>query len=284
MPLMSVVILPCCLNVNLLFLSFTWVQWCYCCAGELRFGPNHILSTTGVQQSDPLGPLLFFLVLSDYLSSCSSTDGLLFQLWYLGDGALFGSRPELATFLDSLQYHGPGFGLCPNLSKCEVFRPSGNQGFSSSEFPSTVRQVILSDSSGSVFLGSPVWGPRGVFTALVDSVIERVPILQGRLWDLDNPQVELYLLHSCFGVCKLNHLLHTVSPDSILSQLWLFNSNLCHSLSCICNSCISDQAWLQATLPLSLGDLGLHESSCVLPAAFLGSYVGSQLSRKKNVH
>ena len=38
---------------------FAWVQWCYCCAGELHFGPHRILSTTGVQQGDPLDPLLF---------------------------------------------------------------------------------------------------------------------------------------------------------------------------------------------------------------------------------
>ena len=112
----------------------------------LRFGPHHILSTTGVQHGDPLGPLLFSLVLSDYLSSCPSPDGLLHQLW---DGTLIGSRPALATFLDSLQHHGPGFSLCPNLFKCEVFWPSGNQSFS--EFLSSVRRVILSDSSGPVF-------------------------------------------------------------------------------------------------------------------------------------
>ena len=38
---------------------YAWVKWCYCCSGELRFGPHRILSTTGVQQGDPLGPLLF---------------------------------------------------------------------------------------------------------------------------------------------------------------------------------------------------------------------------------
>ena len=38
---------------------FAWVQWCYCCAGELYFGPHHTLSTAGVQQGDSLGPLLF---------------------------------------------------------------------------------------------------------------------------------------------------------------------------------------------------------------------------------
>ena len=45
---------------------FAWVQWCYCCAGELYFRPHYILFTTSVQQDDPLGPLLFSLVLLDF--------------------------------------------------------------------------------------------------------------------------------------------------------------------------------------------------------------------------
>ena len=41
---------------------FSWVQWLYHTAGELRFGNVRNLSTAGVQQSDPLvGPLLFSL-------------------------------------------------------------------------------------------------------------------------------------------------------------------------------------------------------------------------------
>ena len=40
---------------------FAWVQWTYHTAGELRFGDSHIRSTAGVQQGDPLGPLLLFL-------------------------------------------------------------------------------------------------------------------------------------------------------------------------------------------------------------------------------
>ena len=102
-----------------------------------------------------MGPLLFSLALFDYLSTYSPPDGLLYQLWYLDDGALVGSRTALAPFLDALQQHGGVFGLCPNLSKCKVFWPSGDQCFS--EFSSSVKRVILSDSSGPVFLGSPVW-------------------------------------------------------------------------------------------------------------------------------
>ena len=48
---------------------FSWVQWSYCYIGELRFGPHRIASSTGIQQGDPLGPLLFSLVLIDFLSS-----------------------------------------------------------------------------------------------------------------------------------------------------------------------------------------------------------------------
>ena len=38
---------------------FSWVQWCWCFAGELHFEPHHNLSMTSVQQGDPLGSLLF---------------------------------------------------------------------------------------------------------------------------------------------------------------------------------------------------------------------------------
>jgi len=37
-----------------------WVKWCYCQLDELRFGSRRILASSGVQQGDPYGPLLFF--------------------------------------------------------------------------------------------------------------------------------------------------------------------------------------------------------------------------------
>lgn len=42
---------------------YNWVQWCYCAEAELRFGINQLVATTGVQQGDPLGPLLLSLTL-----------------------------------------------------------------------------------------------------------------------------------------------------------------------------------------------------------------------------
>ena len=36
------------------------VKWCYSQPAELRFGSRRIMASSGVQQGDPLGPLLFF--------------------------------------------------------------------------------------------------------------------------------------------------------------------------------------------------------------------------------
>ena len=97
-----------------------------------------------------------------------SPDGLLYQLWYLDDGALISSHSALATFLDDLHCYGQGFGLCPNFCKCGVFWPSGQQDFS--ELPTSVWRVVLSHSSGAVFLGSPVWCPTSFFASFISSV------------------------------------------------------------------------------------------------------------------
>ena len=40
--------------------------------------------------------------------------------------------------------------------------------------------------------------------------MDRVSVMQACLKDLEDPQVELLLLRSCLGVCKLNHLLRTI--------------------------------------------------------------------------
>lgn len=46
-----------------------WVFWCYNQPTELRFGHRRILTSTGVQQGDSLGPLLFLSVLLQFLGS-----------------------------------------------------------------------------------------------------------------------------------------------------------------------------------------------------------------------
>ena len=104
----------------------SWVRWCYSHPAELRFGSWHILASSGVQQGDPLGPLLFSLVLMQFIDHVKLHNLVAFHLWYLDDGTFIGSRSSLlhlSKVLNIFTSHGPQFGLHLNLSKCELFWP-----------------------------------------------------------------------------------------------------------------------------------------------------------------
>ena len=103
-----------------------WVKWCYSQPAELRFGSSRIMASSGVQQGDPLGPLLFSLVLLQFIDFVKLHDLVKLHLWYLDDGTFIGSKSSLLKLLDSFSIHGPRFGLHLNLSKCELFWPSGD--------------------------------------------------------------------------------------------------------------------------------------------------------------
>ena len=83
--------------------------------------------------------------------------------------------------------------------------------------------------------------------------------------------MELHLLRSCLGSCKLNSLLRTVPPSLGSDQFVRFDKGLRRSLGAITHSSISDFAWHQATLSLQVGGLVLKEAVPTSSAAFLGS-------------
>ena len=107
-----------------------WVHWCYDRPSQLRFGKSIISSEVGVQQGDPLGPLLFSLALHVLLRrmarethSDSSALGLLAA--YLDDGVLAGPADVVARAVQVLCEHGPRMGLHLNPAKCELVLIAG---------------------------------------------------------------------------------------------------------------------------------------------------------------
>jgi len=125
-----------------------WIMWCYSQPAELRFGSRPILASTGAQQGNPLGPLLFSLVLLQFIDFVKLHELFKLHLWYLDDGTFIGSKSSLLKLLDSFSVHGPQFGLHLNLSKCELFWPTGD---SFPEFPTNINRA----SEGLELLGSP---------------------------------------------------------------------------------------------------------------------------------
>ena len=86
-----------------------------------------INSETGVQWGDPLGPLLFCLVLQKVVSAISADDRyaeLLFHARYMDDGVVAGPSCAINGVLSIIQDQGPTLGLFLNMGKCELFSPN----------------------------------------------------------------------------------------------------------------------------------------------------------------
>src|SRR4051812_23058983 len=73
-----------------------------------------IVSSAGVQQGDPLGPLYFCFALNEIASL-----GPVYQKWYMDDGGIVASVPVLLKVWALLREKGPALGLHLNPNKCE---------------------------------------------------------------------------------------------------------------------------------------------------------------------
>ena len=184
----------------------------------------------------------------------------------MDDRTFIGSRFALLSLLSCFAHSGPSFGLHINLSKCELYWPSGDCSFPG--FPHTIKRIDPV-SSGLELLGSPVWGPPQFFDSFLSTKLDKTSSIQEKLAELGDPLVELYLLRSCFSVCKISHF--TLCVFSLGCFPSLFDSNLCNCLSRIMCCSISDSAWFQATLPFCMGGLGLHGLQRSSHPYFLGS-------------
>ena len=190
-----------------------WVAWCY---GQhpLLWSPlGTIKSEAGLQQGDPLGPLLFCLVLQLTQSVLS---------FFLIPGTSI-----IVLLLDQTkQFHRPSvlskimvhlLGLDMNLSKCELFSHGDLTAFPS--------QMKRSNAPNIEILGAPVGDPIfcAKFIAEKRASASKFLALLKDVGSFDS-QVALLLLRQCGGFCKLVHIARYTPPSLASEGLHYFDN------------------------------------------------------------
>ncbi|GJR17908.1 putative reverse transcriptase domain-containing protein [Tanacetum coccineum] len=97
-----------------------WVEFYYSNPARLYYGEHILRSCQGVQQGDPLGPLLFSLVLHPLICKIRDSFSLSLHAWYLDDGTIVGDTMVVGMVLELIMEDGSGFGLHLNVDKTEL--------------------------------------------------------------------------------------------------------------------------------------------------------------------
>ena len=250
---------------------YPWVKFIYAQPARLYVGNDCIGATTGVQQGDPLGPLLFALALHPLVLQVQENCKLPFHAWYLDDGTIMGDTTEVAKALDIIRSEGPSLGLKLNIKKTEVFWPSCNGAkFKEGLFPCEIGRP----EKGVKLLGGAVSRDVGFISELAVRRALGAVDLMGRLPCLRDPQSELLLLRSCMGVAKLLFGLRTCQPSMMEEAISRFDNGLREAIEgiVVCGGpFFGDFQWRMASLPMRLGGLGLLSARDVAVYAFVAS-------------
>ena len=244
-----------------------WVEYSYGCQPPLHFGTGTILSCMGVHQGDPLGSLLFALALQPLLKLIKdSVPDLVLNVWYLDDGNIIGTPDQLKRVIDILVKEGPPCGLHLRPEKSSVWC-----GDPSKPADPLSKGVPSADPLGIELLGAPVGTPSFASDIIMERISSIREIVLSKLPLLEDSQAEFMLLRACYALPKFAYCLRTSNPSHHQDDFAEFDGVQRDALGVILASPIKDTSWLQATLPVSLGVLGLRSALRHSHASWLSS-------------
>ena len=260
--------------------------WAYEQTAKLHVSRSgvHIDSDEGTQQGDPLGPLLFALVLDVIVREIDSNCNLALNLWYLDDGNLVGSPEQVHKALDIIARVGPDYGIFLNLDKCHFYtRHTRLLERVIPHFPNTLKPEnfhSLEEEQGFEVLGSPIGGVHFCETFFESQVIDKLEAAAQAISELDDPHIATYLLRNCVSFCRAVYLMRTVPPSHIEKGTKRFDDIVIRTQCDLLGLSGPKDTVLQMTLSTKLGGLGLRSAWLHRQAAYVTSVASSAMLDK----
>ena len=261
-----------------------YVEWCYRASAYIFTMDGEFLcwSKSGVQQGDPLGPLLFSLVLQLLVDQLKLRfPDLDLNAWYLDDGTIVGTKQTLLLLLPILVEEGAKLGLHLNREKTIVWCLHENTDMVSEvserliDYTAFAQWAIPCTSSAHKTLGSPFGSKSGCDLLLLRKVKKIECIMEGVI-DLDSTQAKYYLFMVSGIYARYNYWLRTVPASHMENTLLELDKLWSKVVATLLPGIVIDD-WLAArlSLPFSLSGVNLPIPSKVAKCAYVGSVIGS---------
>ena len=248
-----------------------WAEWCYSHHTKLLFQGEVLTSEAGVQQGDPLGPLLFALALQPALSAAGRGQlDLCFA--YLDDVCLAGDCAAVSAAVGRLVNAARQLGLQLNASKCELTTLNGPQtNLDPSLFPAGFQ---VNDTGEFVLLGAAVGSPGFCHQHTLQRAEKTKPLLQA-LSKLADSQTALLLLRHCASWSKLVYSCRVTPPPFHQDALQSYDAAVLQCLELCCSGPLTPSACIQASLSTKTGGLGLRSVVRHSGAAYTASVLAT---------
>ena len=248
----------------------SWAEVSYGTPSHLFFRGHRLTSSVGTKQGDPAAGILFGAGLQPIIEKINlNVPDLVANQWIMDDVTLIGRLVDLKKVVDIISTDGPNMGFFLNKAKSSIWV---GHHFADNSDP-TGLGIPKADPRGIQLLGSPIGTDEFMQEVVQERISEIEQTIVSKLSSIENPQIQLCLLRSCLSLPKITYTLRTCKPAALASAYKRFDGIQFSALGEILSAPISPIAWRQATLPVSLGGLGLRSASSHASAAYLSSLV-----------